>query len=289
MPTSDRPEPLFTKKLRRAIGDLPKALIDTRAGLPDGSVSVYLYRKTIPQPDAARKLAKGLGVPLEWLINEEDESLDPPPPPPPKSVRPALEDVSTGALLMEVARRYRRTAVDMHTILANLETKQRPWLQWAITAWCSNFAGQEPPNAAAKFEAVLETERVVNSLHQGPDMGRFCTLYHDELPGAELDPAELLPLALQDRYRRICETNVGYDAFLGYAKVRARWRAEPESRKQLEIVQGRTVAFLLTRPEVINEKRYDKTRKELQKAGYLTAEMKPKEAYRVFLSEPVPN
>jgi len=74
----------FPEKLRRLIeaNRLSRSEVDATAGLPTGSVSTYITRKTVPQPHSALKLESGLralgvDVDFQWLFDEDQESTEP--------------------------------------------------------------------------------------------------------------------------------------------------------------------------------------------------------------------
>ena len=89
----------FTEKLAQATAGKNKSAIAKAAGLPATAISNYLNRKYAPQADTALKLARALGVPFDWLIDEEQGW-----PPPPVASVTAL---STEELTRELSRRAR--------------------------------------------------------------------------------------------------------------------------------------------------------------------------------------
>lgn len=115
----------FHRKLERLISGLVKTDLDEASNLPRGSVSTYLVRHTIPQPHAALKLLRGLekmgrGVPLSWLIDEDDETLDPP-----KYPLVDLSKLPLHLLMSDVGRRYLPVALEANELIQ----------RFAVTDW----------------------------------------------------------------------------------------------------------------------------------------------------------
>jgi transcriptional regulator with XRE-family HTH domain len=100
----------FHEKLRtrvEALG-LNKARAARDAGLPESTISSYLSKhKSLPRIDIAFKIAKAIGVPLEWLA---DDRADWPPPIPAAGV---VENIQDGFLMREVCRRLRLASMDV--------------------------------------------------------------------------------------------------------------------------------------------------------------------------------
>ncbi len=96
---------LFAQKLRARCEGRIKTDIDAAAGLRKGTVSLLLHRGNVPPPTEGIKLAQALGVDPLWLLNEEDQRLEPPEVPEAQQ-RSSLEAAPTFDLMCEVARRY---------------------------------------------------------------------------------------------------------------------------------------------------------------------------------------
>lgn len=66
----------FTEKLRRLCSDRNKAAVSRNAELPTNAVSNYITKGQCPMAPIALRLARALGVSVEWLI---DDAKDWPP------------------------------------------------------------------------------------------------------------------------------------------------------------------------------------------------------------------
>jgi transcriptional regulator with XRE-family HTH domain len=67
----------FHEKLSRLTAGKNKSALAEGAGLPASAVSNYIFKRQMPRGDKALALARVLGVPLEWLV---DDAQDFPPP-----------------------------------------------------------------------------------------------------------------------------------------------------------------------------------------------------------------
>jgi transcriptional regulator with XRE-family HTH domain len=106
----------FTEKLARLTAEGNKTLIAKAAGLPPTAISNYINRGYIPRADTALRIAETLKVPVEWLINDDEDW--PPPAAPDKDI---IGNVPDGLLMREVSRRLRRAAVDTRKLIEQAE------------------------------------------------------------------------------------------------------------------------------------------------------------------------
>lgn len=60
----------FQEKLERLCEDRFKNRVSVRAGLTPTAISTYIAKGYMPRADTALRLARTLGVSLEWLIDE---------------------------------------------------------------------------------------------------------------------------------------------------------------------------------------------------------------------------
>ena len=63
----------FTEKLKRLMEEQNKAQIARRAGLSPTAIHDYLTRGYMPAADSALRLARALGVGVEWLVDSEQD------------------------------------------------------------------------------------------------------------------------------------------------------------------------------------------------------------------------
>ena len=60
----------FHEKLKKLTEDRIKSVMSIRAGLPRMAISNYLAKKQTPSCDVALRIARTLGVSVEWLIDD---------------------------------------------------------------------------------------------------------------------------------------------------------------------------------------------------------------------------
>lgn len=63
----------FTEKLARLTEAYHKNRLSRRCGLPSTAITDYINKGTTPRSDNALKIARALGVSVEWLIDDEQE------------------------------------------------------------------------------------------------------------------------------------------------------------------------------------------------------------------------
>lgn len=61
------------EKLERLTDDRFKTRVARKAGLTANALHAYLKRKQMPRADNALRLARALGVSVEWLIDDTQE------------------------------------------------------------------------------------------------------------------------------------------------------------------------------------------------------------------------
>jgi plasmid maintenance system antidote protein VapI len=63
----------FAEKLARLTEDRLKTRVSRKAGLPPAAISDYIAKGNTPGADTALRLARVLGVSVEWLIDNDQE------------------------------------------------------------------------------------------------------------------------------------------------------------------------------------------------------------------------
>jgi len=104
-----------TEKLIRLTADRGKSQVAGAAGLPKSAISNYIAKKQMPRGDNALALARALNVPLEWLVDNEQDW------PPPQVGAPTPAQLSDEDLMNEVARRYRIRLIEARGSLHRLK------------------------------------------------------------------------------------------------------------------------------------------------------------------------
>ena len=110
---------IFREKLSRLIGDSSRAKISRAAGVPATVVTTYVNRGSEPSATNALKLARALGVPVDWLI---DDDQDWPPPTHDRTAEVSLGSAADDELRSEFVKRYRAFAVSFYNNLKRAES-----------------------------------------------------------------------------------------------------------------------------------------------------------------------
>lgn len=63
----------FSEKLKRLTEDRRCTVLSRRAGLPPTALSDYIAKGHTPRADTALRIARVLGVSVEWLIDDAQE------------------------------------------------------------------------------------------------------------------------------------------------------------------------------------------------------------------------
>lgn len=122
-------------KLRRLTENANRAETARLAGLKPAVFNNYIYRGSQPLPAASVKLARALNVPLEWLLDDEQDW-----PPPPRGGAAAL---STEELAAELGQRMRGTAT---MLFENICRAQKiDWIKVASELLKADFSKLNTP------------------------------------------------------------------------------------------------------------------------------------------------
>jgi hypothetical protein len=174
----------FTEKLRRRsleIGNKSKA---SRAqGLKPNAISSYVAKASLPRADIALKMARALDVPLEWLVDDEQDW------PPPKGDRPAVELLPDDALLEELARRYRLQSL---RVLKWFETlKRADWAEVARRLYTYPPGTKLPGELEAVLSIVFNTGTMAVFAPGNFDPRVYAEEHHADMPGRDRPAEEL--------------------------------------------------------------------------------------------------
>ncbi len=106
----------FNEKLQRLVSEqsLNKSKASRDAGLPESTISSYLAKpESLPRVDIALKIARVLGVPLDWMA---DDSQDFPPPSDSRSIGTVPDDVLMQEACRRLANQAKRVAFDLDRV-----------------------------------------------------------------------------------------------------------------------------------------------------------------------------
>jgi transcriptional regulator with XRE-family HTH domain len=118
----------FGEKLKKLTEGMNRSEISRRADLPSQYIANYITRDSIPSASIALSLARALDVPVEWLIDDQQDF------PPPKTGTMSLKNATDAELIEEVETRYQRAAVALLDTLEKLKSMDLSKLAREIAA-----------------------------------------------------------------------------------------------------------------------------------------------------------
>jgi transcriptional regulator with XRE-family HTH domain len=104
----------FAEKLRAVSEGVNKARAGKAAGMRSTTISNYIATRSIPRADIALKLARALGVSLEWLVDDAQGM----PPVRDDTETPLARTVLTAAFLAHMAASMRHAADAVDSLAA---------------------------------------------------------------------------------------------------------------------------------------------------------------------------
>ena len=177
----------FVEKLKALVADKNKSDLARRAGLSATAISDYLLKGYIPRADKALALARALKVPLDWLLDDQQDWPAPAPDEFP------LTNVSDADLMGEACRRQRLEALRLRAALDRIE--RLDWSEVARRILTAN--GDE--TAAPELRLLDEVGTSLYRLRQY-DTSHAEQFYLNTLPGKDVPWAELKPDRLRARW-----------------------------------------------------------------------------------------
>ena len=96
----------FQEKLRRLAPTINKSRAARAVGLKANAISTYMAKGSLPRIDIALKIALALGVPLDWLADDQQDF------PPPAKASSSIRDFGDADLVHDLAQRYRSAKLD---------------------------------------------------------------------------------------------------------------------------------------------------------------------------------
>jgi transcriptional regulator with XRE-family HTH domain len=203
-----------------------RAQLAEAAGLKPTLLTNYVARSSVPQIDNALKIARAMGVSLDWLA---DPAQGWPPPKLDEAAEDRLHNVSHDNLIRELARRYRLEVLDVR---ARLEEAAN--IDWSKTM--EEVEKLEPnapvsPDLARKLRLAQSVAFGAFATAERFDVRLAADLLHEQLPGGNF-PRESLDFASALK----ALANLG-DAFAGVF----RWSAT-----HVEMMQAQDISIAMS-------------------------------------------
>lgn len=205
----------FAEKLAELTKVKGKAKVARAAGLSPATITDYLQRGNIPRADNALALARALGVPLDWLV-DDTRNL-----PAPSIEKPSTHQLSDTEVIREFCRRFRLRMVEHWH-----ELKQAEAVDWArvAAAVLAVPGGQPLPRDERNEMKLIEQleQLVLDNSRFNPSIASYT--FHSELPGHDLAEDELTSESLMQRWRRLRDFTA-FGALGEYAAMRrVKWK-----------------------------------------------------------------
>lgn len=236
----------FREKLQELARGRNRSQLARDAGLPPTVLSNYINRGSVPRADIALAIAKALGVPLEWLV---DDTQDLPAPTPEKASPGKLSDEE---LMDEVAKRYRHQVLRFRSRAAALEK-----VDWKrFSAVLLDVPPIEPlPQQLQAVHDLMWLETTTMYFAEGVyDPKLHANQQHARMPGSEL-PVEELDLRRQlERISNVVRANPFAKVFAEYFHIVQDHSISPERAQQRWDQWQRDVKALLDsdKPPALN-------------------------------------
>lgn len=170
----------FAEKLSRATEGKNKQRVGVEAGLPPTAISDYISKGHLPRADKLLSLARVLGVPLDFLL---DDSRDWPPPDSSHDTRASVQDAPIGDLIAELAKRFR---LDLLEAMRRADEAERE--DWSVVAreLKKLKKGQRPsPAISAKLAGLYELFNLVSFVLMRYDVRVAADFLHEKMPGRD--------------------------------------------------------------------------------------------------------
>jgi transcriptional regulator with XRE-family HTH domain len=217
---------IFAEKLVRATAEQNKAKVSRAAGLPPTAISNYITKKQLPRADTALALARALGVPLEWLI---DDAQDWPPPNPRTDAKPATM-LTDSDLMREVLRRRRLALAELLEKLKRAETIDWPDVHRRLAGIPPG--GSIPRDLAADALLVYALFASHATAFRQFDLKFYQGLYRQMLPSGVEKPEDLDDEQLMERVLKVLG-NPAFDAVMKEVEKRPSMRTAQERTDML--------------------------------------------------------
>lgn len=244
-------------------------------------------RQSFPSADRCLLIAQLLDVPLDWLVNEDDASLEPPNRS--DAVSSLLEELSELEIRSLMRSRYLKHALDLQQLLKAADEYSDKWERIAYWVLCPHDPSEMPEAVAG----VLEINKQIDeSAHYVRSYGGFYSPLQetekrhlwDLYPGhGELSPDHLL-----QHLRLIEEEHPGARACYEYL-LSQKDPAGNISKTRLRSFWAKRAGFWVARivdmPGLADMPDRDQLKETLRERGYLKDDGSP-EALSDFIIDP---
>lgn len=226
--------PRLAEKMRNlmALNDLSQAEIARRAtklgGDKDDDVTPqalnrYVKDGAAPRPDVARRIARVLGVEVEWFIDESKPWSDDYP----RYGVVGWDQIDDLALIREVGRRYRS---DILEIVEALDVAEQTDTQKVAERLFANGLSDLPDDFDRRLDIAASALTLLDLAKSKYDPDVIAWNQHEHLPGAARSADELLFHGIADRIERINRQNPGLLWIDRYSQLRVVANSRPDRR-----------------------------------------------------------
>jgi len=256
-------------KLRR----FTQTELGRRVGVSAQSIHQYL-QGSIPKPHTIYLMAQVLEVDLDWLVNEDNESLTPQSP---MTVGELLSRVALDSLTFEIARRYQQKLIDLDCRLSSLESSGDRYDDAAISLLIDllNNPSKNTVDLVNKayIDDVIDIHSCFFSLSSKRELASFHERYGFMLPPpadySDEDYDRLTLPVLQERHRAVIERHPGLD-ILHMCSIGMNSENRYEDHGTYEAIGGKEgihswLNELLALPHIKRNAKYDHVRAALGK------------------------
>ena len=267
------PANIFTRKLAYHIKRWPDSQRDLadRVGVSPQVLSNYL-RGALPKPEKIYKLSELLELPLEWLLDDAEDSMDPPGGP----GRRDLSEVPRGLLIEELNRRDLQAAKALGRLIDRAESL--PWERAA--AWL--LRKQHVEKVPAEYAPVVEnfkaiSESITRNHHLLGRSGSASSLED------ELGLGSLIANQLEGRVRSVWRDRPGVIAISHWAsyfdddyRQKELGKFDPDSTFWNDR-RAWLLAMVVTHESIADDPLYEPMRERLRTMNYIDADDQPRD------------
>jgi transcriptional regulator with XRE-family HTH domain len=263
----------FMAKLQHAIKRYPglQRELAQKVGISPQRLSTYV-NGTFPKPAVVYRLAHVLNLPLDWLMNEDEEDLEPPTR---DYASGSLEECETTEIIDELSRRYADVVNPFLAMLHAVEIGSGNWQLSAagILSHCQSPTAKLPEkldHVLSYVDALQSTAMAI--LHYSVKVGSHADR---RLPSHLLSLAQGSPGDVYDYWSGCLTKNPGLDALVEMSRYYGLPDNDSRKVRWMQYRAPYLMARLLTHPDVANESRFDTHRAGLKELGYLDADGNP--------------
>lgn len=275
----------FQKKLRAALDAAAMSQTALAESISDADWTVtpqlihhYLRGSATPKPDTLARIAKALGVDLQWLCDESIESLEPVR----RDQSRAVDELDNEELMGEVMTRIGRIGDELVKRLNWAEAQGHRWEHNAIgILWGADNALNDPYCQRMMREAVA-------MLNLDQDLSDFDAVEYGSpkhfvsVPGSGIFSEHHAAVRkARKRYDKLCEEHPGILAMQSLEDFAKDKTLEVEyDPEYLEEQRFRDLAELLIESNLPDSPVYKSMIEELQSQGWISSDMRFQPRYR---------